>query len=240
MGELELERSKVLVAEEACRIINNMKNLRIIGLGTGSTVRRFIDICSHTLRGLKAVVSSVDTAVYAKQHGIEVLDILSVENIDLSIDGADEVTIKLDLVKGRGAALLREKTIAHLSQTRIYIVDYTKYTGLDYIYTKLIPIEVVPFTLGYVLKTIKNTGLFEVSLRTSTGKDGPVVTDNGNFIVDLKLLKPVSSPRDLHYYLKSIHGVVETGIFPSADLVDIVVVGYPDKARVLKREGTVD
>ncbi|MEM0002506.1 MAG: ribose 5-phosphate isomerase A [Desulfurococcaceae archaeon] len=236
MNEKDVELSKLKASEEACRMISEISGVNVVGLGTGSTVRKFIEVCFLQLRKFKIVASSPDTVVFTKKLGLYALDTLSVDEVDLYIDGADEVSTQLDMVKGRGGALLREKTLAYISNIRVYVVDYTKYTGLDYLYVKPIPIEVVPVALNYVIRSIKKTGLFEPFLRTGGGKDGPVVTDNGNYIIDLKPLKPVQNPREVHYSLKSIHGVVETGLFPSGELVDVVIVGYPDRAVVLRRQ----
>ncbi|MEL9999919.1 MAG: ribose 5-phosphate isomerase A [Desulfurococcaceae archaeon] len=236
MSELEIEHGKILAAREACKLVEGLGVVKVLGLGTGSTVRKFIDTCLHLLRNTKLVASSSDTVLYAKSLGLNVLDLLSVNSVDVYIDGADEVSGKLDLVKGRGAALFREKTIAYLSQTRIYVVDYTKYTGLDYLYVKPIPIEVVPAALNYVLKTVSRMGLFEPLVRKCAGKEGPVITDNNNYLVDLKPLQPIVDPSRVHYELKRVHGVVESGIFPSGELVDVVVVGYADRACILRKD----
>lgn len=231
-----VETAKVVAAQEACKFVSSLgKDIKVLGLGTGSTVKLFIDSCLHLIRGFKVVASSPDTVLYVKERGLETVDVLSVNNVDVYVDGADEVSSKLDLVKGRGGALLREKTLAYLSELRLYVVDYTKYTGVDYLYAKPIPIEVVPTTLNYVLKAISKTDFFTPVLRAGGGKDGPVITDNGNYIVDLKPLRPVKDPRETHYELKSIHGVVETGIFPSSELVDVVIIGYEETAVVMRR-----
>jgi len=236
MVEDDVELSKVIAGEKACELLTSISELKVIGIGTGSTVKKFIETCLHFLKKHKAVASSPDTVIFAKKHGIHVLDPLTVEELDAYVDGADEVSSKLDMVKGRGGALLREKTLAYMSRNRIYIVDYTKYTGKEYLYAKPIPVEIAPMTLNYVLRAIERMGLFEPIIRTGGGKDGPVITDNGNYIIDLKPLKPLLNPRVVHYDLKSLHGVIETGLFPSEELVDTVIVGYPGKATIFHRK----
>ncbi|MEM1628562.1 MAG: ribose 5-phosphate isomerase A [Desulfurococcaceae archaeon] len=237
MAMPDIEMSKRKACENACELLaRRYANARVVGMGTGSTVKIFIDICTWFLKDKVVVASSPDTALYLVNHGLNTVDPISIDRIDIYIDSADEVNSNLDMVKGRGGAFLREKTLAYMSGTRIYIIDHTKYTGVDYLYLKPIPIEIVPVTLNHVLKSIKNLDLFEPVLRVSSGKDGPVLSDNGNYIVDLKPLKPLKDPENIHKTLKLIHGVVETGIFPSKQLVDIVIVGYPDKIITFNRD----
>lgn len=232
----DIERGKLTSVTEACKILRSeYAGARFIGLGTGSTVKVFIDLCRDYLRDKHIYVSSVDTSIHLYSRlGLRSLDIHTLDYLDVYVDGADEVSSRLDLVKGRGGALFREKLLALSATSRIYIVDYSKYTGVEYLYAKPIPVEVVPVAVNYVVKYLAKLG-FEPQIRTGTGKDGPVISDNGNYIVDLKPLKPVINAKDTHERLKLVHGVVETGIFPGEDLVDVVVVGYPDHAEVLRR-----
>lgn len=236
--DVQVEVAKRNASKALCNVFKNtFKPGSLIGVGTGSTIKLFIDICNDVLRKHVLVSSSVDTALYLKnKYGISTVDITGIDELDLYVDGADEVSTRLDLVKGYGGALLREKTLAYMARSRIYVVDYTKYTGLEYLYAKSIPVEVVPFALGYFLKTVKKLGIYEPIIRTGSGKHGPVITDNGNYIVDLKPLQPITNAAKAHLELKCIHGVVETGIFPSELLVETVIVGYEDKVVVLERE----
>jgi ribose 5-phosphate isomerase A len=230
-----VEASKERVALEACKLLKELSGVEVVGVGTGSTVRRFVDLCMAELRSKLLVASSIDTTLYVRSKGLRTLEVYAVEGVDVYIDGADEVSARLDLVKGGGGALLREKTLAYMSSLRVYIVDYTKYTGKPYLYEKPIPIEVAPFALNYVLREVRKMGVYEPTLRAGGGKYGPTITDNYNFIVDLKPLRPVENPLEAHKALKSIHGVIETGIFPSKELVDMVIVGYPERALVLRK-----
>jgi len=232
----DIEKSKLTSAMEACKILRSeYVEAKFIGLGTGSTVKVFIDLCRDYLRDRHIYVSSVDTSIHLYRIGLRSLDIHTLDHLDVYVDGADEVSSRLDLVKGRGGALFREKLLALSATSRIYVVDYSKYTGVEYLYAKPIPIEVVPVAMNYVLKYLARLG-FEPQIRTGTGKDGPVISDNGNYIVDLKQLEPIINAKYTHERLKLIHGVVETGIFPGEDLVDAVVIGYPDHAEVLRRK----
>jgi ribose 5-phosphate isomerase A len=230
------ESGKFKSASEACRILkSNYTNAKLVGLGTGSTVRVFIDTCIDYLRDKGIYVSSVDTAMYLYSRlKLRPVDLHTLDYLDVYIDGADEVSSRLDLVKGRGGALLREKLLALSAATRIYVVDYTKYTGVEYLYAKPIPVEVVPASVNYAVRELRRLG-FEPQIRVGGGRDGPVISDNGNYIVDLKPLKPIVDAKSTHEKLKLLHGVVETGIFPGVELVDVVVVGHPDRAVTLRR-----
>lgn len=234
--ESERESGKIQSANEACRLLkSNYTSAKLVGLGTGSTVRVFIDTCSDYLRDKGIYVSSVDTAMYLYTRlKLRPMDLHTIDYLDVYIDGADEVSSRLDLVKGRGGALLREKLLALSAATRIYVVDYTKYTGVEYLYAKPIPVEVVPASVNYAVRELRRLG-FEPQIRVGGGRDGPVISDNGNYIVDLKPLKPIVDAKSTHEKLKLLHGVVETGIFPGVELVDVVVVGHPDRAVTLRR-----
>lgn len=234
----QVERAKLNASRKLCEVVTELAEPGfILGVGTGSTVRLFIEICSDTLRKSVLAASSTDTTLYLKKFGLRVVEPLSIDELDLYVDGADEVSLKLDMIKGHGGALFREKTLALLAKRRVYAVDYTKYNGVDYLYLKPIPVEVVPFALSYFLKALMKMGLYEASIRTGSGRYGPVVTDNGNYIVDLKPVQPLKDPLRAHIELKSMHGVVETGIFPAEMLVDAVVVGYPEKVEVILKKG---
>ncbi|MCY0868645.1 MAG: ribose 5-phosphate isomerase A [Desulfurococcus sp.] len=234
-----INEAKLNASEYTCRYLSTaFSESVIIGVGTGSTVKVFIEKCRDFLRSRLLVPSSLDTAITLASMGFtSIADPAVVDEIDVYVDGADEVSRRLDLVKGRGGAFLREKTLALRSKMRVYIVDYTKYTGASYLYAKPIPIEIIPISVKYTLRKLKELGYGEPVIRAGSGKDGPIVSDNGNLIVDYHLVKPVENPLAFHNTLKLIHGVVETGIFPSEQLVDMVVVGEPVSVRVLKPAG---
>jgi len=234
----EVQLAKINACKYACRyLVENYGGASIVGVGTGSTVKLLVEECRDFFKGKVLVPSSMDTLLFLASSGLtNIREPYVVKSIDLYVDGADEVSSKLDLVKGRGGAFLREKSLAIRSRVRIYVVDYTKYTGVDYLHAKPIPIEVVPFSLSYVVSKLEELGYGKPSIRTGTGKDGPVISDNGNFIVDYVLERPVYNARSLHDSIKSIHGVVETGIFPSDQLVDYVIIGERDRVRILRRE----
>jgi ribose 5-phosphate isomerase A len=148
------------------------------------------------------------------------------------VDGLDEMDNNMNIVKGRGAALNWEKQLALRSKRRIYIGDHTKYNGRGYLYLKPVPVEVSPPSLHYTLALLGKHG--RVRLRTGSGKDGPVITDSGNYIVDL-YTDMITDPVRLDAEIRGINGVVETGLFPNS-LVDTVIIAYPDgRVRVFEK-----
>ncbi len=238
---VDIEVVKEAVASRAFSdLLPLLRESRVIGLGTGSTVKYFIRelLRNELFRDHVFVASSIDTIMFLHAYSPDtyVADISSVNVVDVYVDGADEVSAKLDLVKGRGAAFLREKMIALRSRHKIYLVDYRKYNGKDYLYRKPVPVEVVVHALPWVLDRLCLNGLFKPVIRMGKAKDGPVVSDNGNIVIDLYPLKPIDNPGLIDRELRSINGVVETGLFPR-ELVDKVYIGYEDKVVVLKGRG---
>uniref|UniRef100_A0A7J2U4P5 Ribose 5-phosphate isomerase A n=1 Tax=Ignisphaera aggregans TaxID=334771 RepID=A0A7J2U4P5_9CREN len=230
--------SEVIVArkracEEALKRVLELKP-RIMGIGTGSTVELFVEVLSkrrENLRETAYVCSSLHTCHILSEKGFTVLHLGSTTSIDVYVDGADEVDSELNMIKGGGAAATLEKILAYGSKYRIYVIDYTK------LVKKLgekhaIPVEVLPEALGIVLTRLRMLGL-NISIRTLTsGKYGFVMSDTRGVIIDVK---PPNwwSPRDLEKVIRSIPGVVETGLF--IDLADEVFVGYPDRVEVLRK-----
>ncbi len=209
-------------------LLDYLEEASVIGLGTGSTIKYFIDelLRNKFLNGKEVVVSSQDTLLYLYQYGVKpYTPHIGSSIIDLYVDGFDEMSNNLDLVKGRGAALFWEKQLALRSKFRIYIGDYTKINNRDYLYLKPVPIEVSPPTLPYVTRILRENG-YKFKIRTGKAKDGPIVTDTGNYIIDL-YIDMISDAERLDKKLKSINGVIETGLFPHK-LVDTVIVAYPD------------
>ena len=210
----------------------------LMGIGTGSTVKHFIEAADELgyLKRSIIVVSSIDTALTLRNRGIRNVEsgICPSETLDIYIDGADEVDYELRMIKGRGAALLREKILATNSKYRIYVVDESKI--VDILGSKKpVPIEVVVFALLSVIKELNTLG-YRAKIREGVSKDGPVVTDNGNVIIDV-YTGPMNRPEEVHRELKLITGVIETGIF--IDLADIVVIGRSDGSTKELRKSRV-
>ena len=189
-----------------------------LGLGTGSTAiwaaRRVAErIAEGTLRGIRAVTTSLQTELEARSLGIPVLtlnDVGLAGALDLVIDGADEVDAERNLIKGGGGALLMEKIIAYASLRLLIIVDHTKLSRrlCDRF---AIPVEIVADALAPVTARIVEMG-GEVSLRLALRKAGPVVTDLGNLLLDVTF-RQAFHPRKMEDELKLIPGVLENGLF---------------------------
>ena len=206
-----------------------------IGLGSGSTVAIFAKELGQRISDGENDICVVPSSYQAYQLAIE-YDI-PLTNLDLNpellltVDGADEVDKKLNLTKGGGGALFQEKVVASASKKLIIIVDETKL--VDKLASRfLIPVEVLPFSLGVVKRKIEALGI-EPMVRQAEKKMGPVVTDNGNFIIDLKFPKPLDDPAKTAVDLKMIPGVVETGLF--IGMADEVHVGTEEKAYIIKK-----
>ncbi len=202
-----------------------VKDQMIIGLGTGSTAYFFIEHLSERVqKGLKiqAVASSKRSYDQASANGIKMLDIESLTSIDMTIDGADEVDPQKRMIKGGGGALLREKIVATMSKEMIVIIDESKLS--DRLGRHLLPVEVIPFAhhfTHYQLTQLGYKGAFRLD------KEGNLyLTDNGNFIIDIKIDPNACDPEKDHQRMIAIPGVVETGFF--FNLAKQVIIGYND------------
>ncbi|WP_079508666.1 ribose-5-phosphate isomerase RpiA [Mesobacillus jeotgali] len=198
---------KRLVGEKA---VEYVKNGMVVGLGTGSTVYYTIKKLGELVRAgmnIKGIPTSEQTAALAREEGITLTDFNEVESIDIAIDGADEVDADLNLIKGGGGALLREKIIANAASTFIVVADSSKNSVK--LGTFPLPVEIVQF--GFQMTTRKIIGLgCKPKLRLKDGT--PVITDNGNYILDCEF-KSIESPAVLEQKLNMIPGVVENGLF---------------------------
>lgn len=183
-----------------------------VGLGTGSTVKFFVDALAERVNneGLNiiGVTTSVRTAEQAQSLGIKIVDLDDVDEIDLTVDGADRVNKNLDGIKGGGAALLFEKIVAINSKKNVWIVDETKLA--DPLGGFPLPVEVVTYGVGHLNTLFANEGLKPV-LRTDAAGE-TVVTDNGNYIIDLHL-DTLEKPVELADWLSKQVGVIEHGLF---------------------------
>ena len=206
------EEQKRLAAQRA---ITYVEQGSILGVGTGSTVAYFIDVLGGK-RGLieAAVSSSEQSTARLKQHGIPVVDLNSVGELALYVDGADECDPHKRLIKGGGAALTREKIIAAASKTFVCMVDGAK--RVDVLGKFPLPIEVVPMARSYVAREIVKRG------GTPVWRDG-LVTDNGNWILDVHGWR-ISDPVQLEGELNQITGVVCVGLFARRP-ADVVLIG---------------
>lgn len=224
---LSADEDKKLAAKAAVELVTDGM---VLGLGTGSTAVFAIKMLGARVKeGLKicGVPTSDSTAQLAKSLNIPVVTLDEHPVLDLDIDGADEVEPSLCLIKGGGGALLREKIVASASKQVVIIVDEHK------IVRELgkfhLPIEVVPFALGPLEKTIRELGAKPVLRK----KDGEVfITDEKNWILDCDF-GLIENPRRLASTLSQIPGVVEHGLF--IDMADLVIVSHNGQVRTLNR-----
>lgn len=190
----------------------------IVGVGTGSTVNFFIDALArikHKIEG--AVASSEASAARLKQHGIPVYDLNTVANVHIYIDGADEINHHLQMIKGGGGALTREKILAAASKKVICIADASKYVSL--LGNFPLPVEVIPMARSYVARELIKLG-GEPDYRTG------FVTDNGNIILDVHQFK-IYEPLKMETTLNNITGVVTNGLFALRP-ADLLLLATPE------------
>jgi len=221
---------KEIVAEEAVKLVEDGM---VLGIGSGTTVAVFLERLGERngKEGLKVygVPSSYQSHFLALKAGIRVVDLFEYPELDLCIDGADQIDAKLNCIKGGGGALTREKIVASASQRFVIIADESKLVDK---LNMAIPVEIIPFAYGFVARAIEDIG-GECVLRHGSGKLGPVISDNGNFIADCSF-GVIEDPKELEIKLNSIPGVVENGIL-CGDMIDRVIVGFKDGAKILER-----
>jgi len=219
---------KQIAAEYA---VNYIEDGMIVGIGSGTTVSYFINKLSQRIKSglnISAMSTSTSTTKLATSLGIRFSKLDEIEEIDLTIDGADEVDENLDGIKGGGGALLYEKIVASLSKKNIWIVDSTK------LVSKLgkfpLPIEVIQFGSSHLFRKFANDG-YEPAFRMAGSKR--FITDSGNYIIDLKMEK-IEKPDELDIYLKTFPGVVETGLF--YNVADLVLAGIGNTVKEINKK----
>ena len=207
-----------------------VKDGMVLGLGTGSTTHYFIEKVGMRIRdegiSVLGIPTSFQSLLIAKQWNIPITT-LEEHDIDLSVDGADEVDSDFNLIKGGGAAHTKEKIVDYAADEFIVIVDESK--CVEALGTFPVPVEVLPDASRVVIKELEDMGA-ECEIRMAQRKDGPVITDNGNFVIDAKF-ESIDSPAYLEIDINSIPGVVENGIF--SQMVDKVIVGTEDGFKEL-------
>jgi ribose 5-phosphate isomerase A len=230
-GNLEMTtmNGKQVAAQNAAEFI---KDGMTVGLGTGSTSAFAIEAIGKRVQqgiSIKAVASSIRSEDLARQQGITLIPFAQVESIDVYIDGADEVDSNLNLIKGGGGALLREKILAFNSKQFLVIVDDSKL--VEHLGKFLLPVEVTSFAKELTIRQLRKLGC-STTIRQKGNE--PYITDNGNFIVDCDFRKIEDAPQ-MNHFLKGIPGVVENGLFLS-NIVHKVIVGYKTgEVRVLDK-----
>lgn len=208
----------------------------IVGLGTGSTTAYAIQyigerLKSGELKDIKGIPTSFQSIVLAKEYGIPLTTLDEVDRIDVAIDGADEVDPNKNLIKGGGAAHTREKIVDSLAEQFIVVVDASKL--VDRLgSTFLLPVEVLPLAMTPVMRAIEKLG-GKPQLRMGVKKAGPVITDQGNFVIDVKF-DTIDNPAELEKTLNNIPGVLENGLF--VGVTDLVLIGEIKDGQPIVRE----
>ena len=208
----------------AIKALEFIENDTIVGVGTGSTVNFFIDaLASLKDKITGAVSSSEESTKRLKAHGIEVFDLNSVDVLDVYIDGADEITRHMAMIKGGGAALTREKIVAAVAKKFICIADDSKQVKV--LGSFPLPVEVIPMARSYVARELVKLGGDPVY------RQG-VTTDNGNVILDVYNLE-ILDPKALETQINAVVGVVTNGLFALRG-ADILVLGSKEGIQVIQ------
>ncbi len=217
-----VQESKRNAALEA---VKHVKEGFILGLGSGSTAAFAIEALGERIKTEKLSILGIPTSyqafLLAVDCGIPITTLDEHPIIDITIDGADQITPELNLIKGMGAALAREKIVASASKLNIIIADEKKKVNRLGENNQSVPIEVLPFAISLAKRKIIEAGGKPI-VRESKGKLGPVITDNGNVILD-SYFGEISRPDELEVKVKMIPGVIETGFF--VGLTDIAYIG---------------
>lgn len=198
----------------------------VIGVGTGSTVNHFIAALGRIKHRIDGAVSSSEASTERlKQQGIPVLDLNAVGELELYVDGADESNHRLELIKGGGGALTREKIVAAASRRFVCIADESKL--VEVLGRFPLPVEVIPMARSYVARELVRLG------GTPVWREG-FVTDNGHIILDVQGLT-ISDPKGLEQQINNIPGVVTVGIFALRP-ADVLILGTPNGPRTIARD----
>ncbi|OLP18143.1 ribose 5-phosphate isomerase A [Leptolyngbya sp. 'hensonii'] len=226
-----------LMKQEVARVAAaRVQSGMIVGLGSGSTAALMIQyvgerLQSGDLKDVTGVPTSFQGTVLAKQYGIPLVTLDDIDHIDLAIDGADEVDPQHNLIKGGGAAHTREKIVDSMANQFIVVVDSSKL--VDRLgSTFKVPVEVIPVAVTPVMRLIEKLG-GKPELRMAVKKAGPVITDQGNMVVDVKFTA-IDDPAEMEKTLNNIPGVLENGIF--VGVTDLVLVGEVVDGKPVVRE----
>jgi ribose 5-phosphate isomerase A len=218
------ELKQAVAAAAVDYAVKKLEDDSILGIGTGSTANFFIDmIAAHKHRFAGAVASSEASAARLRAHGIPVFDLNAVNEVLIYVDGADEANPHLELIKGGGAALTREKIVAAVAREFVCIADDSKW--VDHLGKFPLPVEVIPMARSHVGRELVKLGGDPVY------REG-VVTDNGNIIIDVHNLHPIGTARLLEEKLNNIVGVVTNGLFALRP-ADVLLLGTSSGVRTI-------
>lgn len=232
----EVDPVKVMKQEVGKAAAALVKSGTIVGLGTGSTTAYAIEylgarLKSGEIKDILGIPTSFQAEVLAKQYGIPLTTLDAVDHIDIAIDGADEVDPQKNLIKGGGAAHTREKIVDALAAQFVVVVDAGKL--VDRLgSTFLLPVEVIPMAITPVMRAIEKLG-GKPELRMGIRKAGPVITDQGNMVIDVKF-DSIDNPAELEKTLNNIPGVLENGLF--VGVADLILVGEVKDGQAIVRE----
>lgn len=220
-----MDQAKQAAGERAATLVEDGMT---VGLGTGSTTAFAIEAIGRRVRDdglrVRGVATSFAAERLARTHGVPLVTFDDVDRLDLAVDGADEVDPWLDLIKGRGAAHTREKVVASQADRFVVLVDPSK--RVDTLGTSApLPVEVLPMAATPVQRVLEHLGAAP-TLRMGTQKDGPVVTDQGFWIIDAQFADGIPDPDALDDTLCGVPGVLDHGLF--LELATDVFVGHPD------------
>lgn len=217
------------------RAVEYIKDGMWVGLGTGSTAIWAIHAIANKVKEgmqVKAIATSGHSELLALESGIPIFTFADTGYLDITIDGADEVDENMNLIKGGGGALLREKIVG--SATKFYIIIADEKKQVKTLGTFPLPVEVVQFGYQHTVKLLEKLGC-TTSIRKKEGN--PFITDNGNYIFDCSF-GAITNPESLHPDINSIPGVVENGLF--VGMADVVIIGRSDgEAEVISRESGI-
>ena len=230
MSDTSVELGKKNAAYRA--VEENIKNGMILGIGSGSTVVYAVEklkmLISEKKLSVKCIPTSFQSYQLIVEKGLNLGSLDQYPNIDLDLDGADEIDEELNLIKGGGGCLVQEKIVASNSKRLIIIADFRKKSKkLGENWKKGVPIEVIPLAYVPIIEKLKELGA-NPKLRMAQAKAGPLITDNGNFIIDADF-GVIKSPKEINDAILKIPGVVDTGLF----------VGMTEKAYIGQEDGTV-
>lgn len=236
MSPSEQAGAKEAVGREAAALV--MPDM-LLGLGTGSTASVALRLIGRRIKEENLRVAGVPTSFaserLAREVGIPIVSIDEVERLDLAIDGADEIDPMLNLIKGRGAAHSREKVVASLADQFVVLGDSSKL--VDRLGSRApVPVEVMPMAASAVIRALEHLGA-TAELRSGVSKDGPVVTDQGFWVIDANF-GPIPDPEALNRTLNALPGVLDHGLF--LGLATLALIGEPSgSVRRLEPEGAL-
>ena len=226
-----IEIAKRGAAEEALKLV---KDGYVVGLGSGSTVAYFIEGLGKLVRenelNILGIATSYQSFLLAVDNGIPLTTLNEHPEPDIAVDGVDEINDRLEAIKGAGGAMTMEKIVDSAAKRFIVIADETKV--VEFLGEKhKVPVEVLPAAYRVAALKVRMMDA-EPTLRMAKNKVGPVITDNGNLIIDVKFRR-IEDPGETHLKLKSIPGVVETGIF--TDIIEKAIIGGPEEVYSLEK-----